>query len=332
MPNNESQEVYIIILNWNGKIDTLDCLESLKRSSYHNQNIIVVDNGSSDNSTEQIALLHPYVTLIKTGKNLGYAEGNNVGIRHALKNNADFIFIINNDTLISETCITELVDNAVKLPNAAILSPLVLYQNNPNTICYAGTLVENRTFRFSRDCDGLASYKLERKSPYKTITGAGCALFIRANILKKIGLFHKDYFLYWEEMDLSYRVKKSEYDIYVVPTAKIWHKVGSSFDQHQEQASIVKNYYWHRNRLLWAKRNLKTLDKCRVYYLTLMHLLPKLYVSKVDKIPFYKLLYWSINETINNYKKRLKDPIYRASLLGSFHFIIHRFGEYNNKK
>jgi hypothetical protein len=320
-------QVFIIILNWNGKTDTLACLNSLQKSTYSNQEIIVVDNGSSDDSVEQIKSLYSSVTLLEAGKNLGYAEGNNVGLRYVLDRASDYIFIINNDTVISENCITELIETAIKMPNAGILSPLVMYYDEPEIIWYAGTLLDESNYRFSRDADGQHIDSFDRKTPYKTITGAGCALMMPTKILRQIGLFHKDFFLYWEEMDLSYRMEKSSYDIVVVPSAIIWHKIGSSFELHKEHASKVKVYFWQRNRLLWAKRNLSNLTRWKIYYLTLKDLLPNIHINKDNNYPIYKLLYWHFKDAL----KVFSDPVYRTKLLGAFHFFLGKFGDCPDK-
>ena len=326
MPTTQLK-VFIIILNWNGKADTLACLNSLQKSTYSNQEIIVVDNGSSDDSVEQIKSLYPSVTLLETGKNLGYAEGNNVGLRYVLEKESDYIFIINNDTIISKNCITELIKSAIRIPNAGILSPLVMYYDEPDVIWYAGTLLDERNYRFSCDADGQHIDTFDRKAPYKTISGAGCALMMPTKILSQIGLFHKDYFLYFEEMDLSYRMTKSSYDVVVVPSAKMWHKIGSSFDLHKEHASKIKVYFWQRNRLLWAKRNLPNLTRWKIYCLTLKDLLPKIHINRDNNYPLHKLLYWHLKETL----KTFSDPVYRAKLLGAFHFVLGKFGDCPDK-
>ncbi|MEI6145323.1 MAG: glycosyltransferase family 2 protein [Methylococcales bacterium] len=316
-------KVFIIILNWNGKEDTLACLNSLKKSTYSNQEIVVVDNGSCDDSVEQIKALYPSVIVLETGENLGYAEGNNVGLRYVLGLASDYVFIINNDTIVSENCVDELIDTAIKMPNAGILSPLVMYYDEPEVIWYAGTLLEKINYNFSRDSDGINIDSFDRKYPYKTITGAGCALMMPSKTLREIGLLHKDYFLYWEEMDLSYRMVKASYDIVVVPTAKMWHKIGSSFDLHKEDASKVKVYFWQRNRLLWAKRNLTSLAKWKIYFLSLISLLPKIHFNRNNNYPIHKSVYWSLQEVLNVFS----DSVYRAKLLGAFHFVLGRFGD-----
>ncbi len=316
-------KVFIIILNWNGKTDTLACLNSLQKSTYSNQEIIVVDNGSRDDSVEQIKVLYPEVIILETGENLGYAEGNNVGLRYVLGLASDYVFIINNDTIVSENCVVELIDTAIKMPNAGILSPLVMYYDEPDVIWYAGTLFDEINYHFSRDADGQHINNFDRKEPYKTITGAGCALLIPSKVFSKIGLFHKDYFLYWEEMDLSYRITKSSYDIAVVPSAKIWHKIGSSFDLHKEDASKVKVYFWQRNKLLWAKRNLTSLAKWKIYFLSLKSLLPRIHINRDHNYPIHKSVFWSLKEALSVFL----DPVYRAKILGSFHFVLGRFGD-----
>src|SRR5262245_54733842 len=116
-----SPKICIIILNWNGKKDTLECLQSVQQISYENFETVVVDNGSSDDSVTIIQSEFPHITLLETGKNLGYAEGNNVGIRYGLQQKADFLFILNNDTIVDKDILTHFVQGFKQNPHAGIL-------------------------------------------------------------------------------------------------------------------------------------------------------------------------------------------------------------------
>src|SRR4051812_48555304 len=121
--------VYIVLLNWNGWQDTLECMRSLYRMEYQNWHIVVVDNGSSNDSVERLKEIFPEVSIMETKKNLGFAAGNNVGIRDALANKADYVFVLNNDTTVSPNTISQFVEFAEKHPEAALMGPSIDRRN-----------------------------------------------------------------------------------------------------------------------------------------------------------------------------------------------------------
>ncbi|PYI48980.1 MAG: hypothetical protein DMF10_02830 [Verrucomicrobia bacterium] len=209
--------VHIVVLNWNGKPDTLECLTSLQSVSYPNRKIVVVDNGSTDGSEEAIKAAFPDVTFIQTGENLGYAEGNNVGIHHAMECGADFVFVLNNDTTTDTDVVTALVAQAEKNPNAAILGPKIYFYERPDII-----------------------------------NSAGGHLVLRLSVLREVGFFDRDFFLICEELDLCTRIRKRGFEILFVPEAKLWHKVSAAFDGN---FSAVYCYYFFRNSLLYVWKN-----------------------------------------------------------------------------
>lgn len=131
-------QVFIIILNWNGKTDTLACLNSLQKITYSNQEVVVIDNGSSDDSVAQIKTLYPEVIILETGENLGYAEGNNVGIRYALEHHAEFILLLNNDTIVAPDVLDQLANAALQNPEAGVFGATLFYMDKPDTVWFAG--------------------------------------------------------------------------------------------------------------------------------------------------------------------------------------------------
>ncbi|HET6516311.1 MAG TPA: glycosyltransferase family 2 protein, partial [Thermodesulfovibrionales bacterium] len=134
----EDPKIAIIVINWNGRDDTLECLASVRQVDYPHFEVIVVDNGSSDNSVEAIRNAFPEVTVIETRENLGFAGGNNVGMRHALKNRSEYIFLLNNDTVVDSQILKSFIRSSRLLPRDAILSAKIYYYSNPDKIWYAG--------------------------------------------------------------------------------------------------------------------------------------------------------------------------------------------------
>ena len=317
---NSSQPVVdIILLNWNGLKDTLDCLDSLYQSDYKNFRIIAVDNGSTDDSVKTIRAAYPAITLLETGQNLGYAEGNNVGIRYSLKNNPDYILVLNNDTLVASTMVSELVNAARKYPKG-ILGPITYYQDQPDVIWWAGTfwLADKLQFthRGDREIDHGNKYGKIEECDYVV----GSALFASTKIYHEIGLLDARYFLTFEETDWCYRAKKIGYQCYCIPQAKLWHKVSSSLGA----GSPLQHYFYMRNALLWAERYL---DKCS--YIKLLHksFSTSFKLSSTNNSNMgLKNTYWAIMGVFNRITGHSAHPISRANYLGLRDYLFRNFG------
>jgi GT2 family glycosyltransferase len=244
--------VHIVVLNWNGKSDTLECLTSLQSVSYPNRMIVVVDNGSTDGSEEAIKTAFPDVTFIQTGENLGYAEGNNVGIRHAMESGADFVFILNNDTITDSNVVTALVAEAEKNPNAAILGPKIYFYDRPDIINSAGGHLDYLTLARGHIGYGVRDDGTTYASVAAVEWITGCAMLLRLSVLREVGFFDPDFFLICEELDLCTRIRKRGFEILFVPEAKLWHKVSAAFDGN---FSALYCYYFFRNSLLYVWKN-----------------------------------------------------------------------------
>jgi GT2 family glycosyltransferase len=244
--------VHIVVLNWNGKSDTVECLTNLHSVSYPNRKIVVVDNGSTDGSEEAIKAAFPDVTLIQTGENLGYAEGNNVGIRHAMECGADFVFILNNDTTTDTEVVTAMVAQAEKNPSAAILGPKIYFYERPDIINSAGGHLDYETLARGHIGYGVRDDGTVYASVAAVEWITGCAMLLRLSVLREVGFFDRDFFLICEELDLCTRIRKRGFEILFVPEAKLWHKVSAAFDGN---FSAVYCYYFFRNSLLYVWKN-----------------------------------------------------------------------------
>jgi GT2 family glycosyltransferase len=270
------RHIAAIVLNWNRARYTLACVASL-RATYgaHRLSVIVVDNGSKDSSWEELKQLTPAdVTLIQTGANLGYAGGNNVGIHAALDLEVDYIWILNNDTLIHHHCLDELLRAAEKYPQAGVLVPKILYKDLPGTLWYAGGSYNPVLARTVHR--GIGAQDESRFDATCDVTFAtGCSLFVRREIFELSGLFDDRYFLYWEDVEFSSRVLHAGYKICFVPTARIWHEEGTSSD-HNERLSPTYHYYTTRNRLWYIREKNLGWTKVSAYMFTIPLLLRRL--------------------------------------------------------
>lgn len=241
-------KVSIIILNWNGKEDTLECLESLYQIDYPNYEIILVDNDSNDSSVELFKEKYPEIEIIQNKENLGFAEGNNIGIKKAINSGTEYVLLLNNDTTVSQNFLTELID-AAKDIDVGIAGPMVYFYDYPNKIQSTGhKILWNRGKPSDLRRNKIDNGKLENIENVDCV--CGCAFLAKSEVFKKIGYLNKNYFLYWEETELCVRASKAGYNIIFVPKAKIWHKGGT-----KSKASGLYNYYVNRNAFWFMKQH-----------------------------------------------------------------------------
>ncbi len=239
--------VYIIILNWNGKEDTIECLHSVQGVDYPCYRILVVDNASSDGSPEAIHAAFPKVELIVNESNLGFAAGNNVGIEHALEEGADYVFLVNNDTTVDRKILMELVKACEAGPAIGLASPKVYYYARPNIIYYAGAkrrwplLFPKPIGTGEEDC---GQHDAVREVDYVW----GQAMFIKRQVIEDIGLLDPGFFMYYEDCDYCLRAAAAGYKIIYVPMALMWHKIargteGDNLTRWQYKVMSMLHFY-----------------------------------------------------------------------------------------
>jgi len=280
--------VAIVVLNWNGAKDTLECLESIYQNSYPAFMVVLVDNGSKDDSircieayadgkqpvqskfftynpeNKPIALIRPQkqkiplqfnreLLLIENPRNLGFASGTNVGIRVVQKQQADYILLLNNDIVVDKNFLTELVDYAEAHPDVGVVGPTIYHYNRPTVVDFAG---ENLTVWRVKGKEFTTS----SQQPREVDKIEGSCMLIRRAVLDQVGLLYTGYWAYWEETDLCFRAKRAGYRVVYVPTSRIWHKVAASSGG---EGNLRREYYLNRNRLLFARRNLNWGDQAK---------------------------------------------------------------------
>ena len=251
-------KVILIILNWNGKEDTIECLDSLKNITYTNYKVLLIDNGSSDDSVKYFSKEYPGMEIIDNEKNLGFAEGNNVGIRKAMEMGANYTLLLNNDTIVEKNFLDELVKVAESDNQIGIVGPKIYYYDyngRKDVIWFAGGRVIRRIgqpFHYGLNKIDNGKYEEEKIVDYIT----GCALLIKMDVIKKVGLLNSDYFAYFEDLEYNIKVSAIGYKIIYTPKAKIWHK-GSSTSGYMSPNYI---YFHTRNRIFFVKKNTNLLD------------------------------------------------------------------------
>lgn len=232
-------KVTIIILNWNGKEDTIECLKSLSMICYPNYEVVLVDNGSTDDSVSCFKKVFPQIKLIETGANLGFAGGNNVGIKYALETSTDFILLLNNDTIVDPKFLDELIKFSEHEINLGVVSPFVYWYDNPNEVQNGGEKIN--WFRFK-------STKLWELYPENNIieceNGSGACMLIKRSMIETIGPMSEDYFLLLEDVDLYLRALKYGLKNLSIRSAVVWHKTSRSLNKKKNTMVVYKTRNW----------------------------------------------------------------------------------------
>lgn len=246
--------VSIILVNYNSFEVTIECIKSIESSKFREVEVIVVDNGSKIDLSEDFNQ-HKFkipVFWIRSEENLGFAGGNNLGIKSA---NGDYFFLINNDTEITQNLIGQLVTKFEETPNAGLISPKIIFYGTTK-IQYGGytklsLLMQNRA-EYNKEDDSA-----QISGFHRTHYAHGAAMLTKRTVVKECGVMNEDYFLYYEELDWSEQIKKKGYGIYVDLDATIYHKESMSIGAE----SPLKLYYNARNRILFCRLNANPIRK-----------------------------------------------------------------------
>lgn len=258
------RNVFISIIDFNGKENTTECLNAIDSMKIENfrLNVIVIDNSSKIEFRPNKTFRNFSLKIIRNKENLGFAGGNNVGIRYALEHGADYVLVLNNDTLVDKNLIEELLKVADD-KNIGILAPKI----------YFAPGFEFHKNRYSKKDLGMVFWYAGGEMDWQNVIGhhkgvdevdhgqyddiletqfaSGCCIFIKKAVFDKVGLFDNKYFLYYEDADFSERVKKADFKIVYVPKAALWHKNAGSAGG---SGSKLQDYYITRNRLLFGAR------------------------------------------------------------------------------
>lgn len=301
-------KINIIVLNWNNAKDTLECLESIYTIDYPKYELIVVDNGSTDNSLSLIKQAFPKATYIENKENLGYVGGNNAGISYSLKTTADYFFILNNDTVIAKDILSAFAEAAIQHPNAGVLGGKIFYYDKPHTIWHAGGYWSEKQMKGFHIDENTPNSQSGKKDITKVFFVFGAAMLLKKEAIIKAGMLDEKFFLMVEEIDLCHRISKEGFDCLYVPKACVWHKGSNSFGDGKNGPQQL--YYFHRNRLLFLYKHYSFLKRLKFYR----------YLIKNEMLINFAML--CNDETTSINKKRL-----RSVFKGIFHYFISSFGK-----
>lgn len=316
--------ISIVVLNWNGADDTLACLDSLAALTYPNFYVIVVDNGSTDDS---LLKLRAYcadfpLALLETGRNLGYAGGNNVGTQHALDHGADFVLVLNNDTTVAPDLLECLVESAQRNSDAGVFSARIMYFDEPEIIWFDGGRWNSSTMRLEWPGQGETELILS-STDHDTDYACGAALFFRSEVARQIGLLDESFFLVWEEVDWGFRARKAGWRNVVVPAAKVWHKIGVSFGS---ESSPLRTYFSIRNELLWFSRHAPLSARVRLWLKDFRRLTPKFSIDSGQSV-WLKRLLWAVQDYVRAWLGRGNRLEYLAVRRAILDYVNGRFGD-----
>lgn len=240
-------QVSIIAINYNSLDDTLEFLQSTRGLSYPNVEVILVDNASKVKPGDVIRTQYPEVKFIQSEINLGFAGGNNLGVRAA---QGDYLFFINNDTLLPQDFLEPVVDFMEQHPDAGMASTKVLYPDG-KTIQYAGAIGISAITGRGKRLGLFEEDKGQYDRCYPTDLGHGASLIVRRKVIETVGFMPEIFFLYYEEHDWCEHIKRAGFGMYYIGTSHLLHKESVSTGKE----SPLKVYYMTRNRLLFMRRN-----------------------------------------------------------------------------
>ncbi len=244
----------VILLNWNGTADTLECLESLRRCGDRRFDVVVVENGSREEEVRrlkeslQVSETLQGELLLESRENLGFAGGCNFALRYGLERDYKYFFLLNNDTQIDPHCLSSLVETAASDPRIGMVGAVNYYASDPERVWYSGGRMDWKTGNL---LDPTAeALDLSRFPPIREVDDVtGSSLLIKREVLEKVGLLEPKYFAYYEETEWCLRAKKVGYKIVACLKAKVWHKVSRTLPAPGIQ------YMMTRNRCLFMLRN-----------------------------------------------------------------------------
>lgn len=240
--------VTAIVLNWCAEHDTAACLESLARSNYDALTTLLVDNGSPDGSGERLHARFPDTPFLQTNANLGYAGGNNRGIEWALANGAEYVLVVNDDTVLDVDCVGALV-RAAEETGAAAVAPQILYFDDPATVWYGGGVFSSARALGLHIRENMPSDPAQTRSLVTFV--CGCCFLIRASVLREVGGFDESYFAYVEDLELSVRLSRRGHRMLYEPKARVLHRIergaeSTPFQIRQRDRNrrrLVRQYY-----------------------------------------------------------------------------------------
>jgi GT2 family glycosyltransferase len=242
--NDVKSYVHVVVLNWNGWANTSICLSSLQNLHYENCKVTVIDNGSTDDSSFRIGSEFPWVQVVETGKNLGFAGGCNVGIRRALAAGAQYVWLLNNDTRVDPFALNAMVNKAESDPKIGAVGSLIYFMEEKERVqAWGGGHVNFLLGRVRHFLGPVDDEKLD----YVT----GTSLLIRRSALESVGLLDEGFFFFWEDTDLGFRLRRMGWRLAAAGDSRIWHMESATIGKRSEH----QDSNFNRSAVRFFKKN-----------------------------------------------------------------------------
>ncbi|MFX1592154.1 MAG: glycosyltransferase family 2 protein [Promethearchaeota archaeon] len=320
------KSVSIIILNYNGNQDTIDCLKSLKNQTFKNFEILLVDNGSNTNSFLELKReLKQFkedleIILIRINLNVFFTGGNNKALKIA---SGEYICLLNNDTIVSPDFIERMVDFLEKNSDAGMISPKIKVYKNKNYLWYAGAYLNLKKATIS-GLRGIWEFDPQNQKYNEIILtdyAAGTALFLKKEVVDKIGLLDEIFFMYFEETDWNLRAKKEGYKVYYVPTTIVYHKVSPI---NNKKASRLKHLFFNRNAQILVWKHAKFIELLIFYLNYSIRNLKLIFKTFINKELYYVYLqFYSLLQGFRIGIKRRSNRSCHKIIVKDYHFFKH---------
>lgn len=249
-------KVFVVILNFNSFEDTKECIESLEAIEYKNYEIVVVDNCSKDDSYSRLKEEFSKYTIIKSESNMGYAKGNNYGIKHALSKDAEYICVLNNDVSVEKDFLTKVICEMEKDNTIGIAGPCICNYKDKDTVQAMGANINLYTGLTQGRYKGQKYSEVKNENIYVAYLGGACFV-ARREVFNKIGLIPENYFLFFEETEFCLKASRANFKLICVYESKIYHKGSSTISKY----SGLSYYFLNRNRVVFIRRNANLIQK-----------------------------------------------------------------------
>lgn len=290
--------VLLVIVNWNGKQDLLECLTSIYKLQYPRDNykVLVVDNASRDGSQEAVSRYYPEVCILKNKENLGYVKAVNQGITYGLHKDMDYIWIFNNDVVVEENSLKRLVEVGQYDKNNGIIAPVIYSYSNPERIDNIGYKINYWTGRLKKMKYGRDVFCNTKEEIASVDSILGCSNLVKTSVFKKIGMYQTIYELYFEETDFNVRAKKTNFRVVVVKGARVWHK----------NASTMNKFIFRRAYLLL--RNLFLFELFNARFIHLLVFIPYFFIVHIPYF-FLRGSIYGLTVTLMERRKRRSSSV-----------------------
>lgn len=298
MKQDDHPMVSIISINFNQPDVTAEMIESVRKITYPNVEVIIVDNASTKGNVDELKNKYPEIILIKSKENLGFAGGNNLGIK---KCKGEYILLLNNDTEVDPGFLEPMIAKFQNNPEIGAISPKIYFHHTPGMLQFTGI---SEISKYTTRSTGWGYGKMDEgqfDEDKETFFAHGAAMMVPRKVIKNVGLMAEIYFLYYEEMDWGQRIRNAGYKIFYVHNAVIYHKESVSTGKE----SPLKTYYMNRARIIYMRRNVKGADLLIAFLYQNLVAVPKnllvyLLKGKFDLFKaYFRAIFWNAKNVFN---------------------------------